>query len=453
MSTGNIPIYHVQHIRACERLALEQFNVAQQLVMERAGKAVFNFLLGRFPRAKKFSVCCGGGNNGGDGYVVARLLHEHGLKVMVWQVGSQDNMPAEAKLAFDACKQSGLPIHLFATDKDLQHPDVIVDALCGIGATQSLRNDLVVAIKKMQEERVPIIAVDVPSGIQADTGQVLGFAICATATVTFIGLKFGLLTGSGMAHAGEVVCDDLQLPQELFLQIKPIAEKIQIESYVHYFKPRWRDWHKGLSGHVLIIGGDLGFSGAARMSAEAALRIGCGLVTVVTRPEHAAVLNVGCPEIMSHGVKDIAQLEPLLSRADVIVIGPGLGQSDWAKNLWKQVGDSRLPTVVDADGLNLLSQTNQFKENWVLTPHPGEAARLLNKQPSAIQQDRLEAAKAIQKRYGGIAVLKGAGSLVAALDTLPALCDKGNPGMATAGVGGIVRGVIGGFIGQKNPIC
>lgn len=229
-------------------------------------------------------------------------------------------------------------------------------------------------------------------------------------------------------------------------------EKIDFNAFTHYLKPRSRDWHKGLSGYVLIVGGTLGFSGAPRMAAEAALRVGAGLVTVATRPEHAAILNINCPEIMSHGVADVAQLEPLIEKANVIVLGPGLGKSAWGKLLWSHVVETALPLVVDADGLNLLAETNLYKENWVLTPHPGEAARLLHVTTQEIQADRMAAVIEINKRYGGVCVLKGAGSLVLAPNSPPVICDKGNPGMATAGMGDVLSGVIGGLIAQKIPL-
>src|SRR3990167_39046 len=452
MTLQNDPIYSIERIRKCEHLACEQFHISSHDLMERAGSAVYDFLLHRFPRVKKIAVCCGGGNNGGDGYVLARLLHEHGLNVTVWQVGSHNHLPIEAKYALDKCKKIGVSIHLFTPTTDLQPSDLIVDALCGIGITQPLRVDMIAMIEKMHVTALPIVAIDIPSGICADTGQVLGIAVQAIATVTFIGLKMGLLTGAGVAYAGEIVCDDLQLPQDLFSQVQPIAEKIQIKSYQHYLKPRPRDWHKGLSGHVLVVGGDVGFSGAARMAAEAALRVGCGLVTVATRLELATVLNVSCPEIMCQGIDDPTQLEPLLMRADVVILGPGLGQSNWAKSLWESVCRSQLPLVVDADGLNILAPLHQSRENWILTPHPGEAARLLNQETRDIQQNRLLAVQTIQKRFGGVCVLKGAGSLIATPDLLPAVCDKGNPGMATAGMGDILSCVIGGLLAQNIPL-
>ncbi len=229
-------------------------------------------------------------------------------------------------------------------------------------------------------------------------------------------------------------------------------EIIQFSDYEHYFRPRTKDWHKGLSGHVLVIGGALGFSGAPRMAAEAALRVGAGLVSVATRPENAVVMNVARPEIMCHGVLSTEDLEPLIAKADVIVLGPGLGQSEWSRMMWQSVCAKDLPMIVDADALNLLSQTKMSCNHWILTPHLGEAARLLNQSVDAIQRDRVAAVMAIAKQYGGICVLKGAGSLIAASDTKPVLCDKGNPGMASAGMGDVLSGVIGGLVAQKVPL-
>ncbi len=446
----NIPIYQVRQIREIERLAQESFSLSSQTLMQRAGKAAFDFLLRRFPQAQKIAIFCGSGNNGGDGYVLAQLAHERGLQVTLWQVGDQGKMPIEAQQAFAACHD--IPAELFHEKANLQHPDLIIDALLGIGAKEALRDEVVKAIQVMQNTGAPIFSLDTPSGIQADTGQVLGTAVRATATMTFIGLKLGLLTGSGLAYTGELAVSDLQLPAALFSQVRPIAEKAQLSSYAAYLKPRTRDWHKGLSGHVLIVGGDKGYSGAPRMAAQAALRVGAGLVTVATHPENAAVMNMTCPEIMCHGVSSVKELKPLLAKAKVIILGPGLGQSEWAKTLWPYVCTQEQPLLLDADGLNLLAQTNLYHKNWILTPHPGEAARLLSCTVAAVQQDRLTAVQAIQQRYGGVCVLKGAGSLILAPSSLPVICSKGNPGMATAGMGDILSGVIGGLMAQDIPL-
>ena len=453
MQPTKLPIYQAQQIREFEQLAEERFNISSHVLMQRAGRAAFDFLIRRWPHAQKIAVFCGGGNNGGDGYVLAYHARQRGLQVTIWQVGHHDRLKEEAKYALNACREAHILMNSFNEKADLEHPDVIVDALCGTGAHDLLREEMVSAIRRMQRMAAPILAIDVPSGIDADTGKVLGAAVHATATVTFIGLKLGLLTGQGIAYVGELINNDLQLPAELFLDIKPVAEKIQLNAYQSYLKPRARDWHKGLSGHVLVVGGTSGFSGAPRMAAEAALRVGAGLVSVATRPEYAVAMNVDRPELMCHGVTKREELEPLLEKADVIVLGPGLGQSDWSKQLWAAVCEKKLPLVVDADGLNLLATMPQQYEHWVLTPHPGEAARLLASTVQAVQDDRLAATRLISQRYGGTCVLKGAGSLITAPNSLPALCDRGNPGMASAGMGDILSGVIGGLIAQGVPLA
>lgn len=445
-------IYQTQQIRECERLAEERFGVSGLVMMQRAGKAAFDYLQRRWPKAKKIAVFCGSGNNGGDGYVLALLAKEHGLDVAIWQVGKTEVSTENARIALKNCQAANIEINPFDEKVNLHHPDVIVDAICGIGLHDTLKDEMVSAIRKMQRVLAPILSIDLPTGIHADTGEMLGTAVHATATITFIGFKLGLLTGSGIACAGELICHDLQLPMELFSYVEPIAEKINLATYAAFLKPRPRDWHKGLSGHVLVVGGELGYSGAPRMAAEAALRVGAGLVSVATRPENAIVLNTDCPEIMSHGVSTIDELDVLIKKASVIILGPGLSQTEWSKKMYEHVSKQECPLVVDADGLNCLAEVNQFNENWVLTPHPGEAARLLGVSVQEVQQDRMAAAREINKRYGGVCVLKGAGSLVIAANSLPALCDKGNPGMATAGMGDVLSGVIAGLIGQGIPL-
>lgn len=223
--------------------------------------------------------------------------------------------------------------------------------------------------------------------------------------------------------------------------------------FAKYLKPRNKESSKGDFGHVLIVGGDYGFSGAVRMAGEAALRVGAGLVSVATRPEHALALNIARPELMCHAIATATELEPLLSKASTVVIGPGMGRSAWAqKLLYLVLKTEKNVVVVDADGLNLLAEKPSYKENWILTPHPGEAARLLKKSVQEIQADRASAVKELQNRFGGVCILKGAGTLVLGADGVPAICEAGNPGMATAGTGDILSGVIGGLLAQKIPL-
>lgn len=448
----NMPVYQIDQIRELERLAAERFGVSGTVMMQRAGKAAFEFLLRRWPHANRLAVFCGGGNNGGDGYILAGLARERGLEVTVWQVGSCSHYSPEAEQALHFCQQAGVTIESFNAMADLHHPDVIVDAMCGIGLKAAPSDDVATAIHRIQRQQIPVLAIDIPTGVNADTGHVAGAAIHAMATMTFIGLKLGLLTGAGAACAGELVMSDLQLPPELFACVKPSAEKIHINLFGKYLQPRLRDWHKGLSGHLLVVGGEAGFSGAARMAAEAALRVGAGLVTVATRPECAITMNSTRPEMMCHGIDHADELGPLIEKADAIVLGPGLGQSAWAEALWERVLASELPLLVDADGLNLLAGQPITKSGWVLTPHPGEAARLLDVSSDQIQENRLESANAISKRYGGVCVLKGVGTLIVTAGSVPAVCDKGNPGMASAGMGDILSGVIGGLLAQRIPV-
>lgn len=226
------------------------------------------------------------------------------------------------------------------------------------------------------------------------------------------------------------------------------VKTLQLKQFAAYLKARPKDAHKGLFGHVLIVGGDYGFSGAVRMASEAAYRVGAGLVSVATHPEHAFVLNAACPEIMCHGITKSSQLTPLLTKATVIVVGPGMGQSPWSKQCLSAVLKTKKPLVVDADALNLLAKKPQKKSHWILTPHVGEAARLLGKSNAAIEADRITSVKALQKQFGGVAILKGAGSLVCDQDQALMICHAGNPGMATAGMGDILSGVIGGLLAQ-----
>ncbi len=214
------------------------------------------------------------------------------------------------------------------------------------------------------------------------------------------------------------------------------------------FPKRARDAHKTDFGHVLVIGGDVGMGGAVRLSAEGALRVGAGLVSVATRSEHVALVSGSCPEIMCHGIEKASALSPLIEKASVIVLGPGLGKSKWSRQLFELVLAVDLPKVMDADALNLLSESPCHQHHWILTPHPGEAARLLQIDVETVQADRIESANALANRYGGVAVLKGAGTIVQMENELPSICPYGNPGMATAGMGDVLSGVIGGLLAQ-----
>jgi hydroxyethylthiazole kinase-like uncharacterized protein yjeF len=299
------------------------------------------------------------------------------------------------------------------------------------------------AISAINRSGLPVVAVDIPSGLNADTGNPMGSAVKADCTATFIGLKQGLFTGQAAEYAGEIIYDDLAVPDAVFKRVKSDVCLVS----PHPMKPRHRCAHKGHMGHVLIVGGDLGFSGAARMAGEAALRVGAGLVSIATRNEHAGLMNLNRPELMCRSVESEADLLPLLDKATVVALGPGLGQKEWGRALFGAVLRSEKPIVLDADGLNLLASTPMGKSRWILTPHPGEAGRLLHGSAQAVEQDRFAAASAIRAAYGGIAVLKGAGTLIASESRI-AVSSSGNPGMASGGMGDVLTGVIGGLVAQ-----
>jgi hydroxyethylthiazole kinase-like uncharacterized protein yjeF len=446
-------IYQVAQIREFENIARERFGISESEMMQRAGMAAFNYLTQRWPDAKSIAVFCGTGNNGGDGYILAEAAHKKGLQVQVYQIGDPDKLTDSATAAYVSCKKAGVSIQALYQHAPWHSADVLVDAIYGIGLHDDIPYEIRHFFSKINKLQIPVLALDIPSGVYADTGAVLSIAVKATATITFIGVKFGLVTGNGINYAGDVHCDDLKFPAEIFAQSNSSTlPEINFADFTKELKPRPRDMHKGQAGHVLIVGGDPGHSGAPRLAAEAAFRIGAGLVTVATHPDHAAEFNLALPEIMCIAANRASDLKKILSEATVIVVGPGLGQSSWAKELLKAVFETSLPLVVDADALNLLAENPSKRSNWILTPHPGEAARLLKNTTAEIQEDRVEAIKALQQRYDGICVLKGAGTLVNGPLAATVICYAGNPGMATAGMGDVLSGVIGGLVAQKIPL-
>ena len=319
--------------------------------------------------------------------------------------------------------------------------DVIVDALLGSGLNRPVEGGFAEAIERINVSTAPALALDIPSGLNADTGASLGSAVRADATITFIGLKRGLFTAEGPEFCGEILFSDLETPAAIHAEVGAEARLIDHDEVMRSLPARTRDAHKGRYGHVLVIGGDYGYQGATILAGCAAARTGAGLVTVATRPEHARTIPLFRPELMTAAVTGARDLDALLDRASVIAIGPGLGQSDWAIPLLDGALQSTLPLVVDADALNLLAFEPQHRENWVLTPHPGEAARLLGVTSAEVQGDRFAAVAALRDRFGGTVALKGAGSLVAGASGPLRLNRTGNPGMAGGGMGDVLTGV------------
>jgi len=442
-------LYTAAEVRELDRLAIEEFGIPGATLMEQAGKAAFDAMRGRWPKARRIVVLVGTGNNGGDGFVVATLARAAEYEVRLFQVGDASRLKSDALTMAQRWQEAGGEIEAFEAGLDLGGTEIVVDGLLGTGLNAEVAGDWADAIRAINYSHAAVLALDIPSGLDANTGAALGVAVNAHLTVTFIGLKRGLMTGAGPRHVGQLVYDDCRVPPDVLMKIQPSCSRLGFDGLGHLLGPRPRDTHKGQCGHVLVIGGESGMGGAARLAAEAAARVGAGLVSVATRPVHAASMSSACPELMVHPVDNVAALKPLLAKASVIAIGPGLGQSDWSQQMLSAVLEQDRPMVIDADALNLLAIEPVSRSQWILTPHPGEAARLLDTDTATIQQDRFAAVTELQQRYGGSVILKGAGSLVASADMPLGLCSEGNPGMASGGMGDVLTGVIAGLLAQR----
>jgi NAD(P)H-hydrate epimerase len=440
-------LYSAAQVRELDRIAIEEQGIPGYTLMSRAGEACWRCLQSHWPLARSLQVLCGTGNNGGDGFVIARLALAANWQVQVLQLGEAERLQGDARTAHADYLAAGGQSVPFADGITLD-ADVLVDAMLGTGVDRPLSGDWQLAAEQLNASASPVLSVDVPTGLQADNGAVSGMAVHADVTVTFIGRKAGLYTGVGPDYAGDTEFSDLDVPAAVYQQVEAVARLLVRPPPGLLSAPRVRTAHKGQHGRVLVIGGDEGMGGAVRLAGEAALRSGAGLVRVATHPAHAACITSACPELICHRVADARALKPLVAAADVLVIGPGLGRSAWAQSLLSVVLESAQPRVVDADALSLLASAPATSDAQVLTPHPGEAARLLGQKTSTVQQDRLAAAQAIAQQYGGVAVLKGAGTVIHAEGKCPLICAAGNPGMATAGMGDVLTGVIAALIAQ-----
>ena len=440
-------LYDVNALRMLEARGIALCDGDAFALMARAGEAAWRCALAHWPQAKRIVVVCGPGNNGGDGYVLARHAHMSGCEVQVLRLPEH---VAATSLTRRACNQYvGSGGCIVESRAALRDADLVVDALFGIGLSRAPDTATSASIEAINAQSVPVFALDVPSGVDARMGHVPGIAINATRTLQFIAAHRGLCTGDALEHVGELELATLDLPATVFDGIDPGANACTVDALQGMLPLRARNSHKGRNGHVLCIGGDHGGGGAVLLAAEAALRCGAGLVSVGTRGKHVPALLSHRPEIMAHALDSAQDLQARLARADVVAIGPGLGQSEWGRGLFDAVMACDKPRVLDADALNLLAQDPRvLRVTDVLTPHPGEAARLLECDSADVQRDRFAAAHALCERYGAQIVLKGAGTIIASPDARPVVIDAGNPGMAVGGMGDLLTGCIAAMLGQ-----
>ncbi len=444
-----VPVHSAAAVRAADLVAQRDHGLPGRQLMRAAATAALADLQGRWPNARHLLMVCGAGNNGGDGYDVATLARAAGLCVALVALAAPENLSGDALLAARDWQAAGGEVLPTAKlPEALAAAEVVVDALLGTGLTRPVLGAWADVIHAINAAGKPVLAIDVPSGMDADSGEVSGAAVRAEFTSTFVGWKGGLFLNPGLA--GQVRLHTLGVPQAAFAKgAQPLLWQLPRQALAHLPR-RARDAHKGRHGHVVVVGGDLGMPGAVRLAGEAALRSGAGRVTVLTRADHAAAVAAGCPELMARAAGAGGEFVEQLVAADAIVCGPGLGRHVWGSALLAGVigAAAGRPVVLDADALILLAETwfatgpQRLGPQFILTPHPGEAAALLGVAVGAVQKDRVGAVRALVERFGATVVLKGAATLTLGAElAVPVACELGNPGMGTAGMGDVLAGV------------
>ena len=456
--TAGIALYTSSQIRDIEFSYAEQFQEGTYPLMEAAGKSAYLQLKSFWPDARKILVVTGKGNNGGDGFILSRLATEDRKRVTLCNFCPKDKLKNDSLKAYSKLPRSGIRqiewSELVQDDiNNLNQFDVIVDAMLGTGIQGAVRAPFADVIKRINQGNVPVLAIDVPSGLNADTGNLFNCAVKADVTVTFIGHKQGLYTGDSANYCGQVRLLDLSIPSSCYQkhEFSVVAENWM--SLKYKLKPRLPTAHKGCYGHCQVIGGVEGMSGAIILAATAAARSGSGLTSAWLESDALSLL-ARRPEIMAKNIpleQIPLQLDKLTS-VKSLVVGPGLGQTKWSKKWMSLLSNNEQlidkTKVWDADALNWLAENPSHDELRILTPHPGEAARLLGISSAEINQDRFAASEAIAQKFGGICILKGSGTIISDANGMQVVCAVGNPGMATGGMGDVLSGIIGGLLAQ-----
>jgi len=455
-------LYTTSEIKRIDGLAIKEKSITPYSLMEKAAIFSYRAIFDRWPETKNMIVFCGKGNNAGDGYLLASLAKKAGVEVTIICPEKPKNISAASSQALNLVKSMKIKILGIKQFSNLAKPNkktIIVDALLGIGIKGQVSGKISSAIKEMNSlgKTNLVVSLDIPSGLCADTGKILGIAIKADLTLTYIGLKRGLYTSDGRSCSGEILLDYLDVKPSIRSKIKNSTYLLDSTKPLNKLINRNLNSHKGNYGHLMVIGGDKGFGGAAILAAKCAAMSGCGLVSLATRSVHISAALNSCPEVMAKGVDSGQDLESSLGSPDVIVIGPGLGKNAWAEQMLQKTfiecNNRNIPLVMDADALNIMTSLKlkvMAPKKLVITPHPGEAALLLKKDIMRIEEDRFKSAEELSKKFNSVTVLKGSGTIVCSnLNKLKlGVCESGNPGMASGGMGDILSGLIGSFIAQ-----
>jgi NAD(P)H-hydrate epimerase len=467
-------ILTADEMRRIDRETID-FGIPGRILMENAGRGAAQALIERFPGAGagKIGVLAGRGNNGGDGFVIARHLSQRGIDVSVYLLSEASAVKGEALANLELLYRLEIPVIEISDRKSfdsnqlsMRHRDIWVDAIFGTGLKSDIKGYIRDVILFINIMRKPVLAVDIPSGIDSDTGQVCGEAVRSNVTATFGYAKAGHYLYPGAAYSGKVEIVDIGIPKYIADRISPKQRLLRNETVRSYLRPRSGDAHKGGTGHLFIIAGSPGKTGAAAMTAMAAMRAGAGLVTVglpkslnpAVEPIILEAMTCPLPE-NSEGFLSEDSFDAImhnLTGKKCVAIGPGLGTDSSTKKLILEVlRSSSLPVVIDADGLNLLvgetSLLKKIKVPVILTPHPGEMSRLTGNTVELIQKDRISCARDFAREFKVNLVLKGAGTVIAHPDGNVFINPSGNPGMASGGMGDILTGIIAGFVAQGYP--
>lgn len=458
-----------EHMRNIDREAFELYGIPGIVLMENAGIAVSNHAANSTGRWGKVCIVCGRGNNGGDGFVAARHLSSRKIKTVVYLTGGDDGLKGDALINYNIIKKMGLDIRHIISDKDIpgltediKTSDMVVDALLGTGAKGEVRGIYGDIIDAINEYACRVISVDIPSGMDSDTGKILGKGVRADCTVTFGLPKVGLYTYPGAEYAGKIFIEDISIPDSL-IEKQNIRINITTDSDAGaLFEKRKPDSNKGTFGKAFIVAGSKDMAGAAVMCIRAALRCGAG---IVQGGVPCSIRGIVAPMVTEAIIRCLDEKDGHISRdsMDEVLqyinsstaygLGPGLtAESDIMELVRTVIGEAKIPGVIDADGLNVLAQDMKMlynaKSTVIITPHPGEVARLLKKTVKEIQDDRIGWAKCLSEEYGVVTVLKGANTVIACPDGEVFINTTGNPGMAKGGSGDILTGMIVSLLAQ-----
>ena len=431
-------VFTKSQIKTIDKMAADYLQINSFELMQQAGAAIFSYV----HNEKNLLVVTGAGNNAGDGFVMAQLALQRGIKVVVWGLLSIEKLPKDARHAADSYIKSGGQI----IDVQPKHKfDCVVDAIFGTGLSRNVEGVFAQAVEWINQQKAKVVSVDIPSGLDADTGCIMACSVAADMTVCVIAFKPGLLTNHGKDICGQLYLEDLEIPNQLLCEFSSQINELDVSVLQQDLFQHVHNSHKGSFGHALIVGGHDGMLGALMLAGRAALRSGCGMVETVTNGEQSVLISLQCPELIT--TNDV-KASRLISSTQVIAIGPGLGLNQESKTVLDYCIKQNKPMVVDADALTLSANVHVFSNDVVLTPHPKEAGTLLDCDVAVIQNDRVSAAIAIAQKYQAVVVLKGSGTVVANPEGKVAICPYGYSGMATAGMGDVLTGIVAGLMAQ-----